>query len=245
MTMNRFTKTGLLLFMLVAPVFLFLYLRFFGQNHYDLPRYHPVTDRQTGAVQRVPRANRAWYEPEVDTVFHQVPAFRLLDADNRWVTNAVTTGRIQVVSFVPERCGENCRRVLAQINRVLEVFYDNPAVLALTFTADANASARLRAWVDEYEARPDRWLFLRGTAAQVDSLLEKGYRFDAPYPTERQRNGKRLPASETFARNEKLLLVDKAGVIRGYYDGTDKKDVDRLILEIRVLNSTYQQKKNE
>ena len=58
-----------------------------------------------------------------------------------------------------------------------------------------------------------------------------------------------LPAQETndgtvdFVHSEKFLLVDKDKHVRGIYDGTSQKDVDRLMTEIQVLLSTY--KKNE
>ena len=42
-----------------------------------------------------------------------------------------------------------------------------------------------------------------------------------------------------FIHSDKFVLVDKQGRIRGYYNGTDKKDVDRLITEIKVLQKIY------
>ncbi len=44
---------------------------------------------------------------------------------------------------------------------------------------------------------------------------------------------------ETFIHSEKLVLVDKQGIVRGFYDGTNNEDVDRLVLEIRVLLDIY------
>jgi protein SCO1/2 len=44
---------------------------------------------------------------------------------------------------------------------------------------------------------------------------------------------------ETFIHSERLVLVDKEGIIRGFYDGTDKKEVDRLLVEIKVLKTMY------
>jgi protein SCO1/2 len=44
---------------------------------------------------------------------------------------------------------------------------------------------------------------------------------------------------ETFIHSERLVLVDKQGVIRGFYNGTDKKEVDRMIMEIKVLKNIY------
>ena len=40
---------------------------------------------------------------------------------------------------------------------------------------------------------------------------------------------------EEFIHSDKLILVDWFGRIRGYYDGTDQKEVSRLQREIQVL----------
>ena len=45
------------------------------------------------------------------------------------------------------------------------------------------------------------------------------------------------PTEEVWETNEILVLIDKEGNIRGYYNGFETKEVDRLILEINVLLS--------
>ena len=55
------------------------------------------------------------------------------------------------------------------------------------------------------------------------------------FPTE-EWEGKH-PSEETIAVNHTLVLLDEDNKIRGYYDGYETKEVDRLILEIRVLLS--------
>ena len=54
-------------------------------------------------------------------------------------------------------------------------------------------------------------------------------------PTE-EWNGKH-PSEETIEVDHTLVLLDEENKIRGYYDGYETKEVDRLILEIRVLLS--------
>jgi protein SCO1/2 len=44
---------------------------------------------------------------------------------------------------------------------------------------------------------------------------------------------------ETIDHSSKLVLVDKERRIRGYYNGTDEKEVDRLILETKILLHEY------
>jgi protein SCO1/2 len=42
-----------------------------------------------------------------------------------------------------------------------------------------------------------------------------------------------------FIHSEKFILVDKSKRIRGYYEGTSREEVDRLIQEAQVLLHEY------
>ncbi|MBA3986126.1 MAG: SCO family protein, partial [Flavobacteriales bacterium] len=42
-----------------------------------------------------------------------------------------------------------------------------------------------------------------------------------------------------FIHTENLILIDKGKRIRGFYDGTDAEDVDRLIKEVEILKKEY------
>ena len=45
---------------------------------------------------------------------------------------------------------------------------------------------------------------------------------------------------EDFIHSPMFVLVDKEKRLRGYYDGKDSTDVDRLIDDIRILIGEYQ-----
>ncbi len=47
---------------------------------------------------------------------------------------------------------------------------------------------------------------------------------------------------DDFIHSEKLVLIDKEGRIRGFYDGTDYESVNLLIDEIKVLKWEYNHK---
>ena len=38
---------------------------------------------------------------------------------------------------------------------------------------------------------------------------------------------------------ENFMLVDKKQQIRGFYDGTDSKEIERLLEDIKVLKASY------
>lgn len=234
--MNKLAKAGILTAVLVIPAFIFLYLRFFGENHYTLRRYYPLEDSTTGNIVVRENPNAKFFEPKRDTVFRTIPPFRLLDQDSAVVTEAALKGKIHVADFFFTRCGSICPKLSSQLSRVQEVFSQRPEVHLVSYSIDPehDTPAVLRRYAREYDARPGRWTFVTGPQADIYRLALKGYFL--PVQQDEDENGN---PDETFTHSEKLVLVDKEGVIRGYYDGTDKKDVDRLILEIRVLLDIY------
>lgn len=234
--MNKLAKAGILTAVLVIPAFLFLYLRFFGENHYTLRRYYPLEDSLTGKIVIRPNPDAKFFEPKQDTVFRTIPPFRLLDQDSAVVTEIALKDKIHVADFFFTRCGSICPKLSSQLSRVQEVFGQQPDVHLVSYSVDPehDTPAVLRRYAREYDARPGRWTFVTGPQNAIYRLALKGYFL--PVQQDEDENGN---PDETFTHSEKLVLVDKEGVIRGYYDGTDKKDVDRLILEIRVLLDIY------
>ena len=79
--------------------------------------------------------------------------------------------------------------------------------------------------------------FLTGEKKIIYPLILKGYHVPLADASEYDQAIKN--PDETFIHSERLVLVDKEGIIRGFYDGTDKKEVDRLLVEIKVLKSMY------
>ena len=43
--------------------------------------------------------------------------------------------------------------------------------------------------------------------------------------------------SQDFVHTENFILVDKKKQIRGFYDGTNLEDMDRLISDIKILKN--------
>jgi protein SCO1/2 len=50
---------------------------------------------------------------------------------------------------------------------------------------------------------------------------------------------KKEKSLETIPYNEQFVLLDKKGYIRGFYDGTNPEEVDRLSAEVKILLDIY------
>lgn len=235
-------KAGILIAALVVPALIFLYLKGFGENHYELPYMIPLTDSTTGNVMLKKHPNPHFNEPEMDTVFHTIPAWKLTNQKGKDFLGESLKGKIYVADFFFTRCETICPKMSTELTRVQDTFLQNDDVQLASFSVDPSHDTPeiLREYAKKYDAKSGKWHFLTGTKSQIYPLAIKGYFVPVADASEYDKVIK--TPDETFIHSERLILVDKEGHIRGFYDGTDKKDVDRLILEIRVLVKIYETK---
>jgi protein SCO1 len=235
-------KAGILITALVVPALIFLYLKGFGENHYELPYLIPRIDSTTGNVMMRKNPNPKWNQPEMDTVFHTIPAWTLTDENDKPFDGESLKGKIYVADFFFTRCGSICPKMSSQLTRLQDTFSNQEEVQIASFSVDPthDTPEELRKYAKEYDAKAGKWHFLTGAKTQIYPLAVKGYYIPVADASEYDKAVK--TPDETFIHSEKLILIDKEGHIRGFYDGTDKKDVDKLILEIRVLTKIYETK---
>ena len=235
-------KAGILIAALVVPALIFLYLKGFGENHYELPYLIPRIDSTTGNVMMRKNPNPKWNQPAMDTVFHTIPDWSLTDENDKIFNGESFKGKIYVADFFFVRCGSICPKMSSQLTRLQDTFSNKEEVQIASFSVDPSHDTpeKLREYAKKYDAKAGKWHFLTGSKTQIYPLALKGYYIPVADASEYDKAVK--TPDETFIHSEKLILIDKEGHIRGFYDGTDKKDVDRLILEIRVLLRIYDTK---
>jgi protein SCO1 len=233
-------KAGILITALVVPALIFLYLKGFGENHYNLSYMIPRIDSTTGNVMMLKNPNPKWNQPEMDTVFHTIPDWKLIDENGVAFSGSSLKGKIYIADFFFTRCESICPKMSTQLTRVQDIFSKEDEVQLASFSVDPthDTPEMLKEYAKKYDAKAGKWHFFTGTKTQIYPLAVKGYYVPVADASEYDKAVKN--PDETFIHSEKLILVDKEGHIRGFYDGTDKKDVDKLILEIRVLLKIYE-----
>jgi protein SCO1/2 len=84
----------------------------------------------------------------------------------------------------------------------------------VTFTVDParDDAAELRKYAEHFRADAARWMFLTGNEQEIHQLLQKSFKVAAA----RNETGK---AGEEFDHSARLVVVDKRGVIRGFFSG--------------------------
>jgi protein SCO1 len=219
------SKALILGILLLVPILIFIFIGTFGEHHYTLRTYFPQLDGRGEVV----------YDEKGDTLFNQIPEFRLTAQQGQEISQQQLDGNIYVADFFFATCPDICKEMSSQLVRVQEAFQDEAQVKLVSFSVNPEHDTPevLQAYGERYGADPDKWYFLTGDRDQIYSLAKKGFYLPVM----------QVEGQQDFIHSDKFMLVDKNRYVRGIYNGTDADDVDRLILEIRVLLDEYSKSK--
>ena len=207
----------ILLAVLVIPSLAYLLLRQ-GENKYKtLEIYGPRHASTIGGK---------------DTVYHSVGAFSLTNHLGQAFTDEILENKIHIADFFFATCKTICPKMSGQMQRIQYAVKDDPDVILVSFTVDPirDSVSALAEYAKQYQAIQGKWHFVTGNKKQIYDLARNSY-----FITAMEGNGE----PDDFIHSEKIVLVDKEGHIRGFYDGTDPDDTGRLLDELKVLRWEY------
>jgi protein SCO1/2 len=170
-----------------------------------------------------------------DTIYHTVPDFSFLNQDGKTITKESVRGKIYVADYFFTTCQSICPVMKKQMKRVYNKFLKDDEVVLLSHTVDPETDSvqTMKEFSERFNADSKKWMFLTGSKKALYEQARKGYLIEAS-----EGNG----GPEDFIHTQNFALVDKEFHIRGYYDGTDSADVNRLMREIELLKKEYKAK---
>ncbi|MCX6310490.1 MAG: SCO family protein [Bacteroidetes bacterium] len=189
-----------------------------GQQVRELPYFEPI---EQGLKNNTDSLNR-----------HLVFDFSLTDQTGKTVTRKDFENSITVVDFFFTSCQGICPKMNSQLKRVYENYKGNPEVKFLSHTVnpEKDSAEVLAEYAKHYNADANQWHFVTGDKPQLYKLARKSYLI-----SNTNGNG----GKEDFVHSQNFALIDKAGHIRGVYDGTDSVEVNRLMVDMNVLLGSY------
>ncbi|MHA7130041.1 SCO family protein [Algoriphagus namhaensis] len=213
----RILQGMVLVCILLIPVLIFMFLKSFGTNEYDLPVYF-----EKGVDNPFQEC------PSSDTTQHYIPDFAFENQEGQLVGSDEMKGKVTIVDFFFTSCPSICPVMSKEMERVNDMFRDEERVQILSISIDPEYDTPeiLKEYADEHGADAGKWDFLSGGKAETYELARCGF----VLPTI---DGMGVP--DDFIHSDKFILVDELGRIRGYYSGTNREDVDLLMLETKVL----------
>ena len=159
--------------------------------------------------------------------YGSVPPFTLVNQDAQPFGSAQLTGKIWIASFIFTFCPGPCPIIssrMSELQRPLE----KSDVHLVSFSVDPERDTPevLRTYAGKLHARPNRWDFLTGPRATIYSLLRDGFKLGVSEGDEESGG----PIHST-----RVVLVDRRGTIRGYYDALAPDAVTKLLADTNHL----------
>ncbi len=170
------------------------------------------------------------FTPRWAPVSHRVGPFRLIDQQNRSITERDLDGRIHVASFLFAECPNLCPTLVQKLKPVQEAIRGRDDVVMVSYSVTPLTDTpkvladfgRLRG-ID-----PARWRLLTGELSEIQGVIRGSYFADDLRPIEGE------PQSRIL-HTEKVLLVDRGRRLRGIYNGTNAFEMERLVEDIETL----------
>jgi protein SCO1/2 len=159
---------------------------------------------------------------------HKVADFKLINQNGDTITQNDYEGKIYVTDFFFTRCMTICPIMTNHMGILQEEFKDNSYIklLSLSVTPVIDSVPVLRDYADKKGVIDSKWNITTGSKEHIYELARKSY-----FAVLDEGDG----GLQDFIHTENFVLVDTKKQIRGYYNGTDIEDIERLISDIKIL----------
>lgn len=166
--------------------------------------------------------------------YHKIADFSLINQNGETITQDDYKDKIYVADFFFTTCQTICPIMTKNMHEVQKAFIaDNDVkMLSHTVTPEIDTVAQLKRYAQEKGVNASKWNLVTGDKKQIYELARKSY-----LAVKDDGDGGPFDMIHT----ENFMLIDKERQIRGYYDGTDPKEIERLIEDIKTLKASYKE----
>lgn len=156
-----------------------------------------------------------------------VPQFELVNQDAQSFGSSQLAGKIWIADFIFTSCPGPCPMISTRMSE-LQKPLEKSDVHLVSFSVDPEKDTPevLRGYAEKLKARPERWDFLTGRRAAIYSLIRDGFKLAVSDGSDDEG----MPIHST-----RVALVDRHGVIRGYYDALAPDAVTKLLADASHL----------
>jgi len=166
-----------------------------------------------------------------------LPSFSLVAEDGKPFRKDDMLGRVWIADFVFTSCADACPRLQAKMRKIQDRLVPleqggNIGLLSISVDPERDTPGKLKQYGEVFGARPGLWRSLTGDQREVERTVVKGFH-TAMAKVPRENMDPHLEAFDIM-HGERLVLVDRLGRIRGYYDADDG---DHLLRDARSLTA--------
>ena len=160
--------------------------------------------------------------------YHTIADFSFTNQNGKTITQKDYEGKIYVADFFFTTCQTICPIMTTNMTEVQKAFSKNPKVMILshTVTPEIDSVPVLKQYALKQNVDDSKWNMVTGDKKDIYYIARKSYLA--------VKTGKPEEMYD-MVHTENFVLVDTKRRVRGFYDGTKKEDVQRLIEDINWL----------
>lgn len=161
--------------------------------------------------------------------YHTIADFSFVNQNGDTITQKDYEGKIYVADFFFTTCGSICPKMTTNLEDVQKAVLNNPKVMLLSHTVfpEVDSIPVLKAYAIKHHVADSKWNLVTGDKKEIYTMARKSYlavklgRPDQLYD---------------MVHTENFVLVDQKRRVRGFYDGTNKEEIKRLLEDIEFLS---------
>jgi protein SCO1/2 len=157
-------------------------------------------------------------------VLADVPAFNLVDQDDHPLTPAALAGKPWIADFVFTHCAGPCPMMTAKLAALQGELPSDVQLVSFSVDPDRDTPPVLKEYAQRFKADERRWHFLTGEKKAI-------------YSTAAAMLVTAIPAKDDdpIIHDERFILVDADGKVRGYYHLKDEQAMASLRRDATAL----------
>lgn len=162
--------------------------------------------------------------------YHKISDFSLTNQNGEIVTQKKYDNKIYIADFFFTTCQSICPIMTKNMKDLQDKLIEDSEILLLSHTVfpEIDSVEVLKKYAIDNSVIDSKWDLVTGDKKEIYDLARKSY----------------LAAKDNnfseydLIHTENFVLIDKKKQIRGFYDGTDKEEINRLINDIKILKKS-------
>ena len=163
--------------------------------------------------------------------YHKISDFELINQNGQKITQEFYSNKIYVADFFFTTCQDICPIMTKNMYKLQEELKDDNDILFLSHTVipEVDTAQQLKEYSIKNKVDDSKWNLVTGDKKQIYDLARKSY----------------LAVEDTeygefdMIHTENFMLIDKKRQIRGFYDGTNDLEIEKLLEDIEILKQSY------
>jgi protein SCO1/2 len=164
--------------------------------------------------------------------YHKIADFALTNQNGELITQDTYKDKIYVADFFFTTCQTICPIMTDHMYQIQKEIISDDEVMLLSHsvTPKIDSVAQLKKYAKEKGVIDRKWNLVTGDKKQIYELARKSY-----LAVKTAGTGDEFDMIHT----ENFMLIDKNRQIRGFYDGTNPEEIERLLEDIKILKKEY------